>query len=79
MVSMSHYAWDRENALPLQQKDPTSTFQVTFWNDAHVPIDRSFAGYVENNTRADHVVSVPWFALWHPDTPLTKFAAGAGN
>ncbi|MFG6572467.1 hypothetical protein ACGYLO_12740 [Sulfitobacter sp. 1A13353] len=79
MVSMSHYAWDRENALPLEQKDPSSAFQVTFWNAAHVPIDRSFAGYVENNTRADHVVSVPWFALWDPNTPLTKFAAGADN
>jgi hypothetical protein len=79
MVSVSHYAWDRENALPLQQKDPTSAFQVSFWNDAHVPIDRSFANYAESNTRSDDQVSVPWFALWSPDTPLSSFAARAGN
>jgi len=71
MVSMSHYAWDRENALPLEQKDPTSSFQVTFWTDAHVPLDESFAGYVESNTLADHQVFVPWFALWNPETRLT--------
>jgi len=73
MVSMSHYAWDRENALPLEEKDPTSSFHVTFWNAAHVPIDRSFANYVESNSRADHHVAVPWYAMWDPDTPLTSF------
>ena len=73
-VSLSQYAWDRENVLSLVERDPTTqSFSVTFWQDAYVPVDSSFASYVESNQKAEQRVAVSWYAMWGPDTPLTAF------
>ncbi|MEP2983671.1 MAG: hypothetical protein ABJO97_10130 [Roseibium sp.] len=38
-----------------------------------MPVDSSFASYVEGNQKADLRVGVRWYAMWDPDTPLSSF------
>lgn len=77
-VKLSKFAFAREQELPLSERDPTThNFNVSLWVDAHVPIGNSFSSYAETNTKVRESLTVPWTALWPPQTPLNMFVASS--
>jgi hypothetical protein len=73
-IRLSRIAFAREQELPISERDPTThTFSILLWQDAFVPVGNTFAAYAETNTKELERVSVPWAALWAPQTPLTAF------
>ena len=79
-IELSKFAFDREQALPISKRDPSiHNFTVSLWWDAHVPTGEAFADYAQSLPPVRETLSVPWSALWPPQTPLNSFIAAPND
>ena len=73
-ATLGRYNFERERELPLRERnDEFNMFNVTFWYDAYVPVDDTFALYAEGNSLVSVRLHVPWTAMWPPTTRLDRF------
>lgn len=73
-VQLMRFAYEREMKLPLKLRDPTlHWFNVKIWEDYYVPVTPEFANYAQKEHDFRYKFSIPWAALWDPNTPLEKF------
>lgn len=73
-VQLTRFALEREMKLPVELRDPTlHWFNVKIWEDVHVPVTSEFSMYAKKKHNYRHTFSIPWTALWDPNTPLEYF------